>query len=218
MAYDRVALEREVAKITANEIDHNIDHHRRVYFLARKIAEAEKLVFDDDVLHASCLMHDIGYTDPRSSGDLTCHIDFGVEIASKILPNMGFPKEKMAAALECIRMHDDSKPWAIHEGRYAQTDITEAKLLQDADCVEGFGILGMFRIAGYNQKIGSAFYKPELPFNYESRSKSTIHNFHYHLENKSRINYKSSEQIMAARGAEMIRTYGVLLDELELKR
>lgn len=218
MTYDRTALERGVEKLTEKESDHDIHHHRRVYLIARKIAELEGIGFDDDVLHAAAFLHDTGYTDNRCSGDLNNHIIYGMEFASKILPEVGFPRKKIKIVLEAIRMHDDTKPWAIYECRYKKTNIVEVKLIQDADNVEGYGVLGLFRIAGYNNKKGARFYDPKIPFNYEGSRKSAVQNMFYHRDFKGRMHFKSAEAMMAVRKLEMLRTLRILLEEINLKR
>ncbi|MFH0868946.1 MAG: HD domain-containing protein, partial [archaeon] len=112
MAYDREALEQEVAKLTEKESIHDIHHHKRVYLIARKIAEIEHLSFNDDVLHASCFLHDTGYADPRCGGDLTNHITYGMDFAQIALLKVGFPEEKIRLVIEAVRVHDNTKPWA----------------------------------------------------------------------------------------------------------
>lgn len=159
---------------------HDIYHMRRVWHLAEKIADGERVPADLDVVYAACLLHDAGHTKPDIKNDPTHegHPKRSVEIAKQILPEVGFPKKKMPLTLQAILLHDDTKPW----GKFIKTDKREIWYVQDADNLEAIGAIGLTRIIAYCSKVGMALYIPELPLDDPgAKSKSIIHDIYAHL-------------------------------------
>ena len=86
-------LENKIKKYLAGYTAcHDFYHLDRVRDNAMRIAKTIKC--DKEVLEAAALLHDIGYKNHEDK-DREHHI-FGMEIAQKWLPQVGFPKEKIA--------------------------------------------------------------------------------------------------------------------------
>lgn len=139
--------EKELTNCSA----HDIDHVLRVYNLALTIAENETDV-DLEVLQAAVLLHDIGgakeANDPTGNTD---HAIVSMEMAKPILEKLGFLPEKISHIQDCILSHryrTDNKPKTI-----------EAKILFDADKLDGAGAVGLARGFAWVGKHKAKIYK-----------------------------------------------------------
>ena len=112
-------------------------HSVRDYNLARKLAEADHVTLDDDVLFAAAYLHDMAAFAPwdREKEGID-HADEGARVADTVLKGTGFPMAKMDAVRNAIRTHMfDRTP----EG-------PEALYLHDADALDWLGAIGVARI------------------------------------------------------------------------
>ena len=119
-------------------------HQIRLYYLARKLSENRS--FDDDVLYAAALMHDLGVFighRPEAPEALAAwdHVAYAAREVPPLLQRFGFPLEKIPAVAEVIRTHLPSAEPTCYEG----------VLLRDADILEQLGAVGILRIVS---KIG----------------------------------------------------------------
>lgn len=129
----------KIKKIAEKEIAcsaHKMDHIERVYNLCLYLAKKEKVDFD--VLRIAAILHDIGgakeIADPSGKTD---HAIEGAKMAKPILQKLGFSEDKIKHIQECIISHrykTDNKPRTI-----------EAKILFDADKLDGIGAIGVAR-------------------------------------------------------------------------
>jgi uncharacterized protein len=124
-------------------------HQPRLYALTQQIAAGITPAphCDDDVLFAAAFLHDLGVfighrpEDPERLQQWN-HVAYTCERAPDILRDAGFPEQKIAAVLDCIREHQPhDKPRS-----------TEATLLRDADILEQLGAIGILRTAA---KVGA---------------------------------------------------------------
>jgi uncharacterized protein len=113
------------------------EHCRRVYALCRQIVEAEKLDADDDILFAAVWLHDIGTFGPYSCRSAGGPPECAALGAEEMLPEVGFPEEKLPTTLRIIAEHS-------FEGD--DRDTVEAKVLRDADMLEFLGAIGLVRL------------------------------------------------------------------------
>lgn len=128
---------------------HDIDHIFRVYNLGMLIAKDEKQV-DMNVLIPSILLHDIARVkEDRDTTGVTDHAVLGSEMADCILTRLGYQKNIIEKIRHCIISHryrSSSKPKTI-----------EAKILFDADKLDGLGAIGIARsfmmVAQYGSKL-----------------------------------------------------------------
>jgi putative nucleotidyltransferase with HDIG domain len=135
---------KEVMKDVANH--HSYSHVSRVRNRAVKIAQEEG--FEDlEMVEIAALMHDIGlaYVEDRKF-----HGEKGAEIAGKYLrENKLLPEDKVVRVTLAIEHHS---------GRNIPGDPL-LDILQDADCLEAFGAIGIMRAC--TSKADWPEYNPE---------------------------------------------------------
>ncbi len=110
---------------------HKTDHILRVWRKSKIICE--RLDGDLETMVAAVLLHDLG----RHLG-LEIHGEKSAELAKPILEKHGFPKKKIPVVLEAIAQHDYSFP-------PEKRKLIEAKILYDADKIDAFGVIGVYR-------------------------------------------------------------------------
>ena len=115
-------------------------HQARLYALCREIADDQPEPVDDDVLFGAAWVHDLGVFlghRPSEPEALTRwnSTAYTVAHAGDVLLQCGFPADKVAAAVECIR---------THEGHGAPTTL-EGTVLRDADLLEQLGAVAVMR-------------------------------------------------------------------------
>jgi len=113
-------------------------HQPRLYALTLKVGLG--LAYDDDVVYAAAWLHDLGvFTGHRpEEPELLAgwdHVVYTVEQTPRILETVGFPVEKTAAVLECIRNHQPKD----------EPETLESTILRDADILEQLGSVGIVR-------------------------------------------------------------------------
>lgn len=115
-------------------------HQARLYRLAREIADSCDEPVDDDVLFGAAWAHDLGVflghrppdTEQLKHWDSTAYT---VGQAGALLADCGFPLEKIAAAVECIRTHEP----------HGEPTTVEGVILRDADLLEQLGTVAVMR-------------------------------------------------------------------------
>ena len=117
---------------------HGPDHHLRVYQHALTLAEKSHLGYDDDILAAAALLHDMAAYYPDQTGDN--YHDFDHTIAAEVLAEIDFPKKKVDAVLYAIAHHGSAAKYKN------QGEPVEVTLLRDADKLDVFGPIGIARI------------------------------------------------------------------------
>jgi uncharacterized protein len=128
---------------------HKIGHQARLYALTVEIAAGFDLprAYDDDVVFAAAFLHDLGVfvghrPEDRAALAQWDHVSYAAERAPEILASIGFPLEKVAAVVACIREHQPQD----------EPQTLEAALLRDADILEQLGAIAVFRTAS---KLGT---------------------------------------------------------------
>jgi uncharacterized protein len=130
----RELLETEADQSVAHRWDHLDRVRRRALNLAREIPDGE---VDLEVLSMAALLHDVDqpYHDKRG------HVTRSLEKAEKILWDLRYPEEKRMGVLVAIAEHsseDETSPSSL-----------EAKLLFDADKLDGLGAIGISRVFAF---------------------------------------------------------------------
>lgn len=111
-------------------------HSERDYLLSVKIAKAEGMSVDPDILFAAAFLHDIGAQKPYAKEGVK-HEPRAVEAMGPILEEVGFPMEKKAALAEVI----------LHHMHYSAPGRSpEAVVFRDADTIDGLGAIGAVRV------------------------------------------------------------------------
>lgn len=123
---------------TNQSVAHKLDHVLRVLSWA-KLISAELVGNDEkvnlEILQIAVWLHDVRqpYNEKKS-----LHIQGSVIKSREILESIGYPKEKIKRVLEVISQHSSevvNSPKTI-----------EAKILYDADKLDGFGAIGLARV------------------------------------------------------------------------
>lgn len=121
---------------------HDWTHVERVYNLAINIGKKEGA--DLDILALASLLHDVGRKEEMKSKGRFCHAVKGSEIAREILSKYKIDEEIIDQVCHCIISHR-------YRNEYEPKTI-EAKVLFDADKLDGIGAIGVardFLFAGY---------------------------------------------------------------------
>ncbi|HEX3471901.1 MAG TPA: HD domain-containing protein [Silvibacterium sp.] len=119
-------------------------HQPRLYALTRMIGEEQ--IYDDDIVYAAVWLHDVGVfvgNRPEDPDELQRwdHVKYACDRATVILPQAGFPREKIPAVLAAIRTHEPQ----------GDPQTIEATILRDSDILEQLGAMGILRIVS---KVG----------------------------------------------------------------
>lgn len=133
---------------------HGWEHVRRVYELALRIAHEEGA--DPLIVGLAALLHDIGRLVHRKG---VHHALLSVEESRNILQAYALTQEQVEAILHAIEAHSFSQGIEPH--------TLEARVLRDADRLDGLGAIGILRwaISGtIKRKPQTRSYHPEDPF------------------------------------------------------
>lgn len=127
---------------------HDREHVNRVLYLALDIASHENNV-NDNILVAACLLHDIGREEQYQNASV-CHAEVGSEKALTFIRSLGWSEDDAEHIRSCI---------LTHRYRKAKLPVTiEAKILFDADKLDGIGAIGIARTLMYIGKISKPLY------------------------------------------------------------
>lgn len=137
-------------KQASDDASHDIGHFRRVYHLARQIAEGESV--DNLVLLAAAYFHDIVIF-PKDHPERASSSRHAAIKAREVLVEMGFPSEKLDAVCHAIESHSFSAQIA--------PQTLEAMIIQDADRMEALGAIGVMRAFYVAGRIGSLPFDPK---------------------------------------------------------
>ena len=131
---DRIArYETAIAALWQADGAHDIGHLRRVWRMARLIAMDEPGA-DGEILLAAAYFHD-AVNLPKDSPDRARASTLSADLAVKVLPDLGFPAEKLPALHHAIAAHSFSAR--------IPCETLEARILQDADRLEAWGAIGL---------------------------------------------------------------------------
>lgn len=150
------ACEAELARLWAGNSDgaHDLGHVRRVLANARMIAAGEGHG-DAEVLIPAAILHD-AVNLPKDHPDRARASTLSGEVAAHFLANLpGYPAGKIAAVAHAIAAHSFSA--AI------PAETPEARILQDADRLEGLGAIGLARMFHVAGQMGGALFDAEDP-------------------------------------------------------
>jgi len=135
---------------------HDWDHVLRVWKLARHIGMQEQA--NMRVLEAACLLHDIGRDAQDQSKWALCHAQIGSQMAVSMLENTPLEPSEKDNVIHCIATHRSKEGQTL---KHDQTNIQclpqtlEAKILFDADKLDGSGAIGLGRSFMFAGKHGA---------------------------------------------------------------
>jgi uncharacterized protein len=137
-----------------DDLAHGWEHVRRVYRLAQYIAIREGA--NSFIVAMAALMHDLGRTSMQHDGH---HADLSVEMARALLQRYHISADKQEAILHAIVAHSFS--------RGVEPRTLEARVVRDADRLDGLGAIGIMRWAvtgAVRRTAHTLSYHPEDPF------------------------------------------------------
>jgi uncharacterized protein len=192
-----------------NKGSHDWDHTERVLNMAQKIAVLENA--DIDVVRYAAVLHDICRYEEDISKGLVHHEELGAEAAKKILKEKGIDDAVIEKVCACIRTHRfrrGNKPVSI-----------EAKVLFDADKLDGIGAIGIGRAFVFAGENGARVHDPHVDIeNTESYSKEDTAYREYLVKLskiKDHVLTGTAKSIAAERHDFMVIFFNKLNDECE---
>ncbi len=202
-------IKAKLAEIVAgvNDPGHDLSHFERVVANARKICAAEGA--REDVVVPAAWLHDfviVPKNDPRRKEASR----LSARGASEFLKSIGYEETLIADIAHAIEAHSYSA------GITPRT--LEAKIVQDADRLDGLGAIGIARCFTVGGSIGRALYCPEEPFAKERSlddGRYTLDHFYVKLFKTIEMMHTGSAREEGKRRAETMRGFlGALKSEV----
>ncbi len=131
--WERPLIDVVKRKMEGAPPSHDFSHVKRVVRLCDVIRREEG--GDREVLRAAAWLHDVGRPLEEETG--RDHAEIGAEIAEALLPELGFPEDKVREVVHAVEAH-----------RYStgpEPETLEAEILQDADNLDAMGAVGIAR-------------------------------------------------------------------------
>jgi uncharacterized protein len=144
-------MERECRKFP--DPSHDILHVKRVVATAKQLAQVEGANLD--IVVPAAYLHDlvlISKSDPRRSQASKLSADE----AGRFLAELGYSADLIPAIQHAIEAHSFSAG--------IPADTIEAKVVQDADRLDGLGAIGIARCFSMSGLLSRDFYSAEDPF------------------------------------------------------
>jgi uncharacterized protein len=116
-------------------VAHRLDHIDRVLRNALAIASTLDPV-DYEILELAVLLHDV----QQPSGKKAEHVELSLQAAKEILHRAGCPPDRASRVLTVIAEH------STEHVRTIQPSTNEARILFDADKLDGLGAIGIARV------------------------------------------------------------------------
>lgn len=158
------ALERKISQIaSAEDPAHDLLHFKRVVKMAKALCEKEKA--KPEVVIPAAWLHDfviIPKNDPRRKQAS----QLSAEQAIQFLKELSYPEKYFDEIAHAIAAHSFSAN--------IETKTLEAKIVQDADRLDGLGAIGIARCFATAGLLKTSFYSESDPF-CESRTTDDKH-------------------------------------------
>ena len=201
-------IKAKIAEICSDVVDpgHDFSHFERVVAAAKKLCEAERA--RAEVVLPAAWLHDfviIPKNDPRRKEASR----LSAQGASKFLLSIGIDESLIPDIAHAIEAHSFSA------GITPRT--LEAKIVQDADRLDGLGAIGIARCFTVGGGFGRALYSPLDPFG-DTRErddgKFTIDHFYIKLFKTVETLHTEAARKEGQRRAQVMR---IFLDQLRLE-
>jgi len=139
-------------------VSHELDHLQRVAEMGKNLAKKYK--GNRDVVVAAALVHDLGRSSLKARGKASAEL--GAKMAKPILKKVGYSKEESKSILQAVAEHDQPK---FH------SKLLEARILKDADYLDGFGARGILRAVLYAGETGGGVTEAVMRLQKKSRQR-----------------------------------------------
>lgn len=134
---------REVINNEEQSVAHRMDHIKRVILNTYRIAKSYPEA-DIEILKIAVLLHDINQPFEHKEE----HVKLSVKTAEKILKEVGYPPNKIKKVLIVISEH------STEDVNKKKPTSMEAKILFDADKIDGLGASGIARVFSLFGQMG----------------------------------------------------------------
>ena len=151
--WERVFEERIRQAPGGDDPAHDILHVKRVVSLANSLCKSE--AGNIDVVTPAAWLHDFVIV-PKDSQLRKQASRLSAEAATEFLGNIHYPKEHFQEIFHAIEAHSFSAN--------IETKTIEAKIVQDADRLDGLGAIGIARCFSTAGLLKRSFYEPADPF------------------------------------------------------
>lgn len=125
---------------------HGFDHLWNVASYAFELGKIYKA--NRDVVVAASLVHDLGRNRASLHGKKSAL--YSVELAVPILKKVGYPHQEIKDITQAVQDHDQPG---------LSSKLLEARILKDADFLDGFGVRGLLRSVYYTAEAGEPMVK-----------------------------------------------------------
>jgi uncharacterized protein len=139
-------VEERVGRLVETERQsdaHRMDHLKRVArnagVLLKSYPEA-----DAEILYLAVLLHDVD----QPFDDKANHVTRSAAVAQRLLTEIEYPPARIVRVLELIREHSTEHIDSI------RPSTTEARILFDADKLDGLGPFGILRVFALARQVG----------------------------------------------------------------
>jgi uncharacterized protein len=134
---------RALVETDRQSVAHRMDHFHRVACNARSILKFYPDA-DVEILYLAVLLHDVD----QPFNDKANHVARSAALAERLLSEIEYPPARAARVLDLIREHSTE-----HIGSVRPSTI-EAKILFDADKLDGLGAFGILRVFALSRQVG----------------------------------------------------------------
>ncbi|WP_028273468.1 HD domain-containing protein [Atopococcus tabaci] len=196
---------------------HDWEHTKRVWKMARRLAQREPQSVQTEVVELAALLHDIADWKFHDGDDTV-----GPRLAMEWLRDNGADEDTVQHVAAIIR----DLSYKGSENKTAMQTL-EGKIVQDADRLDAVGYIGIARTFAYGGHAGQALFDPTIeprlrltPDEYKDRTvKATTVNHFYEklLQLKGSYHTEEAKRIGEERHRVMIQFLTGLLEDLEVE-
>ena len=122
---------------------HRMDHSHRVARNARSILKSYPEA-DAEILYLAVLLHDVD----QPFNDKANHVMRSAAVAERLLTEIEYPPPRVTRVLELIREHSTEHISIV------RPSTVEARILFDADKLDGLGPFGILRVFALARQVG----------------------------------------------------------------
>lgn len=202
-------IKDKVHKILWKKGSHDIEHTIRVHDMCLYIWKKEWA--DLEVLKIASLLHDIWRPKQHETKWKICHAEYGAKLAKEILEQLWYEQEKINHVVHCISTHR-LKKWGTPQ-------TLEAKILFDADKLDGIWAVWVWRLFMYASEIGAKLHNDK-----DTKIENTLENwpddtaYREYIVKSSKVKNQlftdSAKQIAKKRHKTMVNFFDDLNEEI----
>src|SRR5262245_59049364 len=134
---------RNLVETNQQSVAHRMDHLNRVARNAKAILKFYPEA-DAEILYLAVLLHDVD----QPFNDKANHVARSVALAERLLTEIAHPPARIARVLDVIREHSTEHISTV------RPSTIEARILFDADKLDGLGPFGILRVFALSRQIG----------------------------------------------------------------